>query len=114
MRGIDFPEANKRLLPPEGEEDSVYTLHVWSDNTRCISKWKLTWRERLTLLFTGVLWFDCWGSTHPPINLLVKYPFERGPRRGWVLTIMALVAWAILILLVLGIMWAFGVFNNAN
>ena len=76
MRGIDFPQANKSLVPPEGEEDNVYTLRVWSDGSRCISKWKLTWRERFKIFFTGVLWFDCWGSTHPPINHYVDNPFE--------------------------------------
>ena len=101
MRGIEFPEANKKLLPPEGEEANVYTLHVWSDGNRCISKWKMTWQERFKALFTGTIWFDSWGSTHPPINLMVRYPFERElvpiwkQWKFWVILPFALLLWVL-------------------
>lgn len=77
MRGIPFAEANKKLLPPEGEEESVYTLHVWSDGNICVSKWRMSWRERISALFKGHVWLHVWGQTHPPLAIETEYPFER-------------------------------------
>lgn len=102
MRGTEFPEANTKLLPPEGEEESVYALHVWRhpDGGLVISKWKMTWRERLQCLLFGHVWFMCWGNTHPPMNLEAKYPFATeadGLRRSlkWAVPI-GIILWAII------------------
>lgn len=83
MRGIEFPEATTKLLPPEGQEDKVYALHIWRhpEGGLVISKWKLTWRERIKILFTGNLWFSAWGNTHPPVSHSVDYPFEKGSKK---------------------------------
>lgn len=79
MRGTDFPEATMKLLPPEGHEEDVYPLHVWRhpEGGMVISKWRMTWRERLSCLWNGYVWFHCWGNTHPPMTIETSYPFER-------------------------------------
>lgn len=79
MRGTDFPEATMKLLPPEGHEEDVYPLHVWRhpEGGMVISKWRMTWRERLSCLWNGHVWFHCWGNTHPPMSIETSYPFEK-------------------------------------
>jgi len=79
MRGIRFREANTKLTPPEGAEDVVYSLYVWRhpEGGLVISKWKLTWWERLQCLLKGHVWFHCWGNTHPPVLLSTDHPFEK-------------------------------------
>ena len=78
MKGMDFPEATNKLMPPEGQEDTVYALPVWRhpDGNMVISKWKLSWRERFHCLLKGHVWFECMGGTHPPIAIETEYPFE--------------------------------------
>lgn len=95
MKGTDFPEATLKLLPPEGHEEDVYPLHVWRhpEGGMVISKWHMTWRERLSCLWNGYVWFHCWGNTHPPMSIETVYPFERdtdGLKRGmkWAAVIM--------------------------
>ena len=82
MRGTDFPEATTKLLPPEGHEEDVYPLHVWRhpEGGMVISKWRMTWRERLSCLWNGYVWFHCWSNTHPPITIETSYPFEKAKR----------------------------------
>lgn len=73
MKPIEFPEAIKQLQP-SGKEysenvESVKPLPVWSDGEQCVSKWRISWRERLALLFHGTLWVQLLTSkpTQPPI-----------------------------------------------
>lgn len=79
MKGSDFPEAVIKLKAPEGYEDEVYELPIWRhpEGGMVISKWKMTWRERLACLFQGYVWFHCWGNTHPPMSIETTYPFEK-------------------------------------
>lgn len=83
MRGAEFSEATTRLLPPEGEEENVYALHVWKQQGFgvVISKWKMTWRERLHCLFYGTVWLHVAGETHPPLTIETEYPFQRDTDR---------------------------------
>jgi len=78
MKATDFPEATAKLLPPEGEEENVYPLPIWRhpEGGMVISKWKMTWRERLMILRQGHVWFHSWGNTHPPVTIETAYPFE--------------------------------------
>ena len=69
MDSIQFKEANLNLLPPDGmSEKECKDLWVWSDGRMCISKWKLSWRDRIHCLFHGFIWL--WvlsGKTQPPV-----------------------------------------------
>ena len=84
MTPTKFPEATNVLLPPEGQEDEVNELPIWRhpEGGMVISKWQLSWREKLSLIFGGHLWFVCWGDTHPPLTLETRYPFEK-VSSGW-------------------------------
>ena len=77
MKGVLFPEATTKLLPPEGHEDHIHALHVWRHpgGGMLISKWRMTWHERLCCLFTGHVWYMCWGDTHPPMSIEASHPF---------------------------------------
>jgi len=76
MKAEKFKEANRELLPPDGLEDVVFPLPVWTDGQRCISLWRPTIMERLRILFTGNLWLHVNGPTHPPLAIDVQFPFE--------------------------------------
>ena len=82
-QGIDFEEANARLGAPTPEDEAagtVYALpvHRFRDldgQHHVLSKWKLTEDELQEIARTGVVWFSCWGQTHPPMNILGHSPF---------------------------------------
>jgi hypothetical protein len=90
MRGIEFKEANTKLLPPEGKEDEVYALPVWTNGFLFISKWKLTWKERLVVPFTGAVWLHVVSGSHPPVTIESSFPFEKPPKPKWSLRRMVL------------------------
>jgi len=78
MKPVKFPEANRELTRPDGmTEEECSSLFVWSDDERCLSLWRPTWRERLRFLFYGELWlFVLSGDTQPPVSLQFHYPFK--------------------------------------
>ena len=79
MRGIDFPESTMNLGAPKGMEDEVYTLRAWHvpGHPAFISKWRMTWRERLHCLIFGHVWLHVMSHDHPPLTIETSYPFER-------------------------------------
>ena len=73
MRPIKFRHANLTLKGPKG--GNIQDLPAWSNGTYCVSCWRMTWRDRLTALFSGKLWL--WvmsGRTQPPVVLSVEDP----------------------------------------
>ena len=65
-----FPETNRILLKPEGTDKDIDTLSVFSDGERCISLWKPTLKERLSILLFGNVWLDVMsGKTQPPVTV---------------------------------------------
>ncbi len=70
MTPIQFPQTNKVLTAPAGQESEIEPLPVHTDGKQCISCWRLTWRERLRVLFHGRVWLCCLtGATQPPVWL---------------------------------------------
>ncbi len=82
-KGIEFPQANLLLAPPTPEDaaaETVYGLHVHryrdlDGNPHVLSKWQLDPEELEEIVRTGVVWFSCWGSTHPPMWISGIDPF---------------------------------------
>lgn len=82
--GVDFPQSNLLLRAPTPEDaaaGTVYDLPVcrYKDldgNPHVISRWRLTPEELAEVRKTGVIWFSCWGETHPPMNIMGIDPFE--------------------------------------
>lgn len=77
MKPIPFREQNITFVPPEGMEERCGALPAFRGEGQVISCWKLTFWERLKLLFTGRLWFSVIGNAQPPIWLGVHRPFVR-------------------------------------
>jgi len=71
MMPITTNITNDKLLPATGTEDHVAVLPITRSDNMISSCWKMTWRERMRTLFTGRIWFDCMGKTHPAIRLRV-------------------------------------------
>jgi hypothetical protein len=71
MEPIYFPESNKNLLKPAGMTDKQCgSLPVLSDGKICLSLWRTSWRERLSVLFFGRVWLYVYsGHTQPPVSL---------------------------------------------
>ena len=71
MRPSDFKESNTVLQGPVGMDNvEPLQIHRTADGTRCISCWRPSWRERLSVLLFGRIWLDCWsGKTQPPVSL---------------------------------------------
>ena len=87
MKPVDFRESNKVLRKPESmtdEECGSLPIHNTKDG-QCISCWKLSLKERLNVLFGGVIWLGvCSGITQPPVWISSVRPFEPlpKPKRG--------------------------------
>lgn len=80
MTPINFKEANKDLLKPQGMTDEQCgSLPVMTDGSQCLSCWKMTWRERFSALFYGKAWLCVQsGATQPPVWLRAEnVPFEK-------------------------------------
>ena len=84
-KGVPFPEANLVLTAPTSEDvaaETVYDLHVHryrdlDGMPHVISKWELDAEELEQVRRTGVVWFSCWGNTHPPMWISGTDPFAK-------------------------------------
>jgi len=71
MRPIKTKEMKHVLLAAPGDEHRVQALPIKRSNNGVSSCWKMSFKERVIALFTGKIWFECLGKTHPPIKLRV-------------------------------------------
>ena len=71
MKPMKFKQANKDLLKPRNmTDDECGTLPVYSDGFQCISCWKPSFRERLSILIFGKAWlYVLSGETQPPVSI---------------------------------------------
>jgi len=71
MKPTTFKEVNRNLTKPEGMTDEECgTLPTFTDGKQCISLWKMSFKERLQILFFGRIWIGIIsGYTQPPIWL---------------------------------------------
>ncbi len=70
MKPSDFPESTKTLQrPSDMTDDECGPLRIWNDDhTTCVSLWKPTLRERLSILIFGHVWLRVHsGQTMPPV-----------------------------------------------
>jgi hypothetical protein len=82
MKPINFKEANKNLLKPESMTDEECgPLSIYTEGSYCISCWRPTFRERLSILLFGKVWL--WvmgGKTQPPVSVEGKRTIFRMPK----------------------------------
>ena len=83
-----FEEANFtwKGWPADGERDEVSDLPAYRNQDLTISCWRMSWRERLRILFTGRSWLHVYGP-QPPIYVGSDYPFERPGYVGGILSL---------------------------
>lgn len=70
MEPTDFPESNRILHRPANWPEDVPCgdAVVYTDGFQCVSKWRMTWRERIHCLLRGTIWvLIASGDTQPPI-----------------------------------------------
>ena len=77
MKPSNFRQSNKTLTKPLGmTEEECGSLPVWTDDERCLSLWKGTWRDRLLFLIKGEIWLWVWsGHTQPPVSVTTIDPW---------------------------------------
>ncbi len=69
--------VNRTLNPPQGySENEIGKLHVWTDDSQCVSEWRLSFKERISALLFGRIWLSVLsGSTQPPVCLTARRKF---------------------------------------
>ena len=72
MRPIKFREQTRVLLKPSGMTDEeCKSLPVYTDGNRCVSCWRLSFFERIRVLFSGTIWLIVHsGKTQPPVKMI--------------------------------------------
>ncbi len=76
MKPVTFPEQNKVWAENQPE---YLPLPSYCNPRENISKWRLTWWERIKLLFTGTLWMRQ-VNLRQPLQAIVPttiFPFEK-------------------------------------
>ncbi len=78
MKPIQFPYANSVFAKNQPE---YIPLPAYTDGSLVVSSWSLTWRERVHILFTGVLWIRqlTFGRPLQPLCPQVSNPFPDMP-----------------------------------
>lgn len=71
MKPIKFKQANRELQGPKlMTDDECRNLWVFTDDTECVSCWKLSFKERIRALIYGKVWLGVLsGNTQPPVWL---------------------------------------------
>lgn len=76
MKPIDFKEANFTFEKPSSmTEEECEDLRCYKGDGQVISCWKLSFSERIKVLFTGKVWLGVLGTIFFPTWLDVKTPF---------------------------------------
>ena len=72
-----FSEANFtwRGWPADKDRPGVADLPAWKTNGQTVSCWRMSWRERLYVLFTGRVWLHIIGR-QPPVRVDGRSPFN--------------------------------------
>lgn len=77
MTPVNFKEANDVLKAPKGQEDQVQDLPIFRCSQEIkglvmpltISAWKPSEEEIRLISEGGLIYFRCFGKTHPPISI---------------------------------------------
>lgn len=77
MKTIEFPEHTTEIAKDQPEYNTL-PAHRFKDDSegRIACCWKMTWRERLRVLFTGIIWHEILTFNQPlqPQRLSVRKP----------------------------------------
>ncbi|MCF7827190.1 MAG: hypothetical protein K9N29_11140 [Candidatus Marinimicrobia bacterium] len=70
MKPIEFKQQNLILAKDQPEYRPLPVLRLDSFQGDTISCWKLSWRERFKLMFTGKIWISMLTFRRPPMPIL--------------------------------------------
>ena len=78
MTPIEFKGQTLVLRKPAGMSDEECSpLPIARLDDTCVSCWRMSWRERLKVLWTGRVWLGVLsGQTQPPVYVTVERPFK--------------------------------------
>lgn len=89
---VDFAESNITMKGWPASEDEEEVLDLPAHRTgidthrgataQTVSCWKLSFVERLKVLFFGKVWLYVIGNAHPPICVDAKHPFIKPDKVG--------------------------------
>jgi len=78
LNPIKFKEQNTIFAKPESMTDEqCNSLPTYRDNTEIISCWKMGIKERIRVLFTGIVWLSIYGNDMPPVWLGTETLFKK-------------------------------------
>lgn len=81
MIPIKFEEHNRVLGAPQGQEENVKPLHIFTNEVECISCWEVDEDELAEINKTKQVYLRCFtGITQPPVALFGKSPFKENYR----------------------------------
>lgn len=74
MKPIEFPEQNKVYGKGQSEYNPLPVFHKDTPQDECVSCWRLSFRERMRILFTGKIWLSlmCFNKPLTPSLLSTK------------------------------------------
>ena len=67
MKPIDFEDANIRL---SSENPDIDDLPSFKGDGFIVTRWRSSFRERLSMLFFGNVWVCLLADKHPPISIV--------------------------------------------
>lgn len=80
MKVIKFKEQNIVFGKPEGwTDEQCCSLPAYWGEDQIISCWKLSFKERIKLLFMGIMWLCIYSNVQPPVYLTTDNPFIEPP-----------------------------------
>lgn len=68
MIPTDFKQSNKTYVAPSSMPDCK-PLQVLESDGMILSRWKMSWRERLSALVFGIAWVKIATARQPPIAI---------------------------------------------
>jgi hypothetical protein len=81
MTAVKFKEQNITFTEPDGMTDKECgSLPAYKNDAQIVSCWKLSLIERITILFSGIMWLGICGHCQPPIYMTVTSPFVEPPK----------------------------------
>lgn len=75
---IKFPECNITFAEDQPEYQPLPALKLQTKQGEVISCWKLSFKEKIKILFTGKMWLSIYTFNNPlqPILMSVDKPFK--------------------------------------
>jgi len=71
MFPVNFPEANVTIQPPS-DAPEVKAIRVLRHSEGFVSKWRMTWRERIRAVLFGSVYLYTAGQGLSPANIQCK------------------------------------------